>query len=418
MSTSNHIVIIGTGIAGLSAAQGAREVDPGVRITLIGEDCYPPYDRTHLSKQMLKPEARLEASSLMESEWFDRNDIQLVLNTRIEHIDTAAQSLLTSVGETIQYDALVLALGTRARQLPASLGQIESTRIHTLRSVEDALRLQGALDDSKRLVIVGAGLIGLEVAAAARARGITVDVIEASSRILQRSCDPYTAERIASLHTENGVKLHLGQSIESVSESAEGSVSLLMADGTALEADLMVVGIGVIPNTDLAESAGVTVDNGVVVDGFGRTNVLNVYAAGDIANLPLPGRHGLTRLETWRHAQDHGRCVGMNAAGQENEYKAHASFWSDQYEHRIQGVGLIDDEITLTLVRQYEGGAHVSFLLDQNRVLKAVLGIDAAKDVNAMGKMVGQVLSVSDRELEDEHQPLVPFVKKLLKKVS
>lgn len=418
MSTPNHIVIIGTGIAGVSAAKGAREVDPEVRITLIGEDGYPPYDRTHLSKQMLKPGARLEASCLMTPEWFDQNQIQLESNTRIEHIDTAAKLLSTSVGESIRYDALVLATGTRARQLPVSLGQVESTRIHTLRSAEDALCLQSALDNSKRLVIVGAGLIGLEVAAAARIRGINVEVIEAGPRILQRSCDPYTADRIAGLHAENGVGLHLGQSIESVTESAQGSVSLGLIDGTAIEADLMVVGIGVIPNTDLAESAGIDVDNGVVVDGLGRTSAPSVYAAGDIANLPLPGRHGLTRLETWRHAQDHGRCVGMNAAGQENEYKAHASFWSDQYEHRIQGVGLIDDEIALTLVRQYESGAHVSFLLDQNRVLKAVLGIDAAKDVNAMGKLVGQMISVSDHELKDEHQPLVPIVKQILKKVG
>lgn len=418
MSTANHIVIIGTGIAGVSAAQGAREVDPEVRITLIGEDGYSPYDRTHLSKQMLKPEARLEASSLMEPEWFDQNKIQLESNTRIESINTAAQSLSTSVGETIKYDALVLAMGTRARKLPVSLGQVESTRIHTLRSAEDSLRLQGALDDSKRLVIVGAGLIGLEVAAAARARGLKVEVVEAGSRILQRSCDQYTADRIASLHADHGVELHLGQSIESVTESAQGSVSLGLSDGAAIEADLMVVGIGVIPNTELAEAAGVDVDNGVVVDGLGRTSVPNVYAAGDIASLPVPGRHGLTRLETWRHAQDHGRCVGMNAAGQENEYKALASFWSDQYEQRIQGVGLIDDEIATTLIRQYESGAHVSFMLDKNRVLKAVLGIDTAKDVNAMGKLVGRVIPVSDHELKDEHQPLVPIVKKLLKKVS
>lgn len=418
MSAPRRILIIGTGVAGLSAAVGAREADPEAKITLVGEESYLPYDRTHLSKQMLEPDARLEASHLMTQAWFDQNNFQLELDTRIERIDTAAQTVFATSGKTIEYDALILATGSRARQLPATIGQLEPGRMFTLRHAEDAVRLRGAMDRSTRIVIIGAGLIGLEVAAAAQARGIEVNVVEAASRILQRSCDQYTADRIARLHAERGVGLHLAQSIQSITTTSQGSVALNLTDGSLCEADSVVVGVGVMPNTELSEKAGIAVDNGIVVDEFGRTSAPAVFAAGDVAALPLAGRAGLTRLETWRHAQDHGRCVGMNAAGHETGYNTGASFWSDQYEHRIQGVGFIDGETNETLVRQYESGAHVSFLLGRNRELKAVLGIDAAKEVNAMGKLLGRVLSVSDQELIDEHQPLVPIVKKLLKKVS
>lgn len=415
MSTERHLVIVGTGIAGCTAALGARAADAGVRITLIGAEPHIPYDRTHLSKQQLASGANWADSALLPADQFERERITLRSGTRVIGIDPEAQTLTLSGDETLPYDALILATGSVARPLPDSWEALPAARVHYIRVAEDSNRLRAALADARRLVIIGAGLIGLEVAAAARAREIEVAVVDTASRVLMRSCDEATADCVARMHQERGVTLHLRVSITGVRTTPGGDPELTLSDGTVLTADHLVAGIGVLPDTALAEAAGLEVNNGILVDAYGQTSHPGIYATGDVASLPLGDNTHPVRLETWRHAQDHGRQVGANAVGLNQVYDQPPSFWSDQYDHRIQGVGLITDDVIDTVVRDYNNGAQLSFLLGSDQTLRAVVGFDCGKEVNAAGRLVGRPIPVSATELADPSQPLTPLVKSLLK---
>ena len=343
------LVVVGASLAGLRAAEAARKAGFEGGITLVGAEEHLPYDRPPLSKAYLDklPDGASPASTEFRSADTLRDElgIELVLGAPATGLDTAGKRVLLDSGE-LGYDALVIATGAAARTLPGTDGL---AGVHTLRTVDDAIVVRGALEAGARTVVVGAGFIGSEVAASARKRGLEVTVLEAMPTPLVRAVGERMGAACAALHERNGTTLRCGVGVSSL--EGNGRVErVVLSDGTSVEADLVVVGIGAIPATDWLEGSGLQVDNGVVCDANLWTGVDRVYAAGDVARWHNPMFDRSMRLEHWTSAAEQGAVAARNALDPESAkpYQTVPYFWSDWYDSRIQFVGVpTADEIEI-----------------------------------------------------------------------
>ncbi|ANT54528.1 NAD(P)/FAD-dependent oxidoreductase [Mesorhizobium amorphae] len=329
------IVIIGAGQAGASVAAKARVLGFSGQVTIIGDEPVAPYQRPPLSKGYLIGETNFERLLLRSPSFWSENGIDLKLGAPASAIDRFAKTV-RCCDETVRYDQLVLATGSSPRRLPAQVGG-QLGGVYTFRTVADANAMTAEFSPGRKLLIVGGGYIGLEAAALGAKLGLDVTLIEMAPRILQRVAAPATSDFFRALHAEHGVtileNIGLGRLI------GEGRVSrALLSDGTELEVDFVIVGIGIAPRTQLASEAGLVIDNGVATDAFGRTSDPSIWAAGECASF----RHGGSRirLESVGHAIDHGELVARNIAGAAVRYKAQPWFWSDQYNAKLQIAGL------------------------------------------------------------------------------
>ncbi len=419
MSNERHLVIVGTGVAGTSAALSARAIDSDIKITLIGAEPHLPYDRTHLSKQQLAPNADLTKSLLTPGIKFEQLNIDIRTGVKVVGVEPTKRTILLESSDRISYSSLILATGSIVRPIPPGWGVIQDEHLHCIRVAEDSIRLRSALRSAKKIVVIGSGLIGLEVAASARERGIDVTVIGTGSRILTRSSDPLTAKQIENIHRDRGVSFRLGVSVDNIRRLASGELAVSLTNNSVLIADDVVVGIGVLPNDGLARASGIGVNNGINVNSFGQTNYPDIFAAGEVASFTTSNNRPPFRLESWRHAQDHGHLVGANSVTNEmREYKENSSFWSDQFQHRIQGVGVIPEEPHEVIVRSYDDGAHLSIFIGRDNRLLAVVGVDCSKDISAVGRLVGHRVNCSAMTLADKNQPLGSMVKSILKSIK
>ena len=375
------IVIVGAGQAGASLAAKLRALGHSGPITMIGEEPVPPYQRPPLSKAYLLGEMELERLYLRASSFWEEQAITLRLGTRAEAIDTAARTVRLQGGEGIGYDDLALTTGSRPRRLPAAIGG-DLGRVFTVRTLADVDRMAPEFRAGARALIVGGGYIGLEAAAVAAKLGLDVTLIEAAPRILQRVAAPETSDYFRKLHTAHGVKIREGTGLERL--TGEGDVrAAILSDGTEMAVDLVIVGIGIEPNTGLAEAAGITIDNGIRTDAFGRTSAPHVWAAGDCASFPHDG--GRIRLESVGNAIDQAEIVAANILGAETPYAAKPWFWSDQYDVKLQIAGL-NAGYDRIVTRQGDSGA-VSFWYYRGDRL---LALDAMNDARAY--MIGKRL--------------------------
>lgn len=314
MKEPHVFVIVGAGLAAAKAAQTLRESGFGGEIVLFGEEPERPYERPPLSKGLLLGSAERESVFVHEASWYAEHDVDLRTGVRAAAIDRAARQVEPADGQRVRYDALLLATGATPRRLAVPGADLDG--VLPLRTLADSDRIAAALVDGTHLVVVGAGWIGLEVAAAARQRGATVTVVEHSELPLLRVLGPGIAWVFADLQRDHGVTFHFGRTVQQF--RGDGRVSaVLLGDGTELRDDTVVVGVGVDPNVALAERAGLKVDNGVVVDQALRSSDPRVYAAGDIANVyhPLYGTH--VRVEHWATALHSGPAAARSMLGTE-----------------------------------------------------------------------------------------------------
>ncbi len=380
------IVIVGAGQAGASLAAKLRALGHQGPVTLIGEEPQPPYQRPPLSKAYLLGEMELERLHLRAPAFWDEQAVTLRLSTRVEAIDTEARSLRLQGGETLSYDDLALTTGSRPRQLPAAIGG-DLDNVFTVRTLADVNRMAPAFRRGARALIVGGGYIGLEAAAVAAKLGLKVTLIEAAPRILQRVAAPETADFFRRLHQNHGVRILEGAGLSRL--TGEGRVTgALLADGSELAADLVVVGIGILPNTELAGDAGIAVDNGIRTDELGRTSAPHVWAAGDCAS--FPHGEGRIRLESVGNAIDQAEAVAANMLGANTPYRAKPWFWSDQYDVKLQIAGL-NAGYDRIVTRAGEGGA-LSVWYYRGATL---LALDAMNDARAY--MIGKRLIEAGR---------------------
>ncbi|MCG5461622.1 FAD-dependent oxidoreductase [Micromonospora sp. NPDC053740] len=331
-------VIVGAGLAGAKAAQTLRETGFGGEIVLLGEEPEQPYERPSLSKGLLLGTADRESVFVHEAGWYAEHAVDLRTGTRLTGIDRAGRQVELAGGQRIGYDALLLATGATPRRLEVPGADLDG--VLPLRTLPDSDRIAVALVDGGHLVVVGAGWIGLEVAAAARQRGATVTVVERSELPLLRLLGPGIARVFADLHRDHGVTFRFGVAVQEF--RGEGRVSaVLLGDGTELPADAVVVGVGVGPNVAFAERAGLAVDNGVVVDQALRSSDPRIYAAGDIANAYHPLYDTHLRLEHWATALHSGPAAARSMLGVEVVYDRLPYFYTDQYDLGMEYTGYV-----------------------------------------------------------------------------
>ena len=333
---SRHILILGAGHAGGVAAATLRQAGFAGKITLIGSDTHPPYERPPLSKEVLAGTAPVEKAYLRPPAFYADAGISLRLGETAVMIDRKAQRVTLASIETVPYDALLLTLGARARRLPVPGG--DHKRVFYLRDIADSLALREHLQPGKRLAVIGAGFIGLEAAAVARKRGVAVTVLEVQREPIQRVAAPEIGRFLADLHRGNGVDLRTGVGAVAIEESA-GELRLALSTGESLAADSALIGIGAQPNTELAHASGLAVEDGVLVDEFGRTNDSNIYAAGDVTRHWNPLLKRKIRLESWQNAQNQAIAVAKAMVGGNEPFAEIPWFWTDQYDVNLQMAG-------------------------------------------------------------------------------
>ena len=335
-----RVVIVGGGAAGFAAAQRLRELGYAGSLVMLSDDAAAPVDRPNLSKDYLAGTAPEEWLPLCEASFFAEHRIDLRLDCRATSLDTAAARLALSTGDSLAYDRLLLATGAEPVRL--AMPGVDLPHVHTLRSVADCRAIIANAGTARRAVVIGASFIGLEVAASLRARAIEVDVVAPEQRPMERVLGPQMGDFVRRLHESRGVRFHLGDTVAAIEADR-----VTLKSGTPLQAELVVMGVGVRPRLELAGQAGLTLDRGVLVDAWLRTSAPNVYAAGDIARWP-DARGGQTlRVEHWVVAQRQGRTAASNMLGLRERFDAVPFFWSQHYDTSINYVGHADgwDEI-------------------------------------------------------------------------
>ncbi len=389
--TDGGMVIVGAGECGARAAQALREAGWGGSITLIGEEALPPYERPPLSKAVMVAEGIPQAAHPLTRESAAAKGIDLLLGARVAGIERAQHAVALDDGRRIAYQKLLLATGARPRQL--SVPGSEGDRVLYLRSFADALALRAWLQPAVQLCVIGGGFIGLELAASATARGCRVTIVEAAPRILMRGVPAALAALIAQRHERAGVRFHIGTGVARIVHSADAA-SVALADGTEIPCDAIVVGIGAVPETGLAERAGLAIENGIRVDDRLRSSDPDIFAAGDCCSAPHPLYGGRRiRLEAWRNAHDQGNLAARNMLGADLTYEAVPWFWSDQYELTLQIAGLAD-QATKHVRRDLGDGAELHFHLAEDGRLLAASGFGplgkVAKEIRLAEMLIGK----------------------------
>lgn len=333
---SESVVIVGGGEAGGQVGIVLRQSGWTGRVIIVGDEPYAPYERPPLSKAFLAGETPLEKMYLRAPEFYEPQGIELALGVKATAIDHAAKTVMLSTGENLRYSKLVMATGGRVRRL--TVPGADLTGIHYLRTIDDVLAYRDRMVSGARVVIVGGGYIGLEVAAVAVKRGCAVTVLEALPLVLNRVVAPDISRFYMDVHRAAGVAIQTSTAVSSFTGS--GHVTAAVCGSQSLPADLVIVGIGIVPNIELAVAAGLEVDNGIVVNEFTQTSDPDIYAVGDCSNHPSPTVGRRVRLESVHNALAQGKTAALHIAGKPEAYNEVPWFWSDQYDMKLQMTGL------------------------------------------------------------------------------
>ncbi|HXJ81015.1 MAG TPA: FAD-dependent oxidoreductase [Candidatus Methylomirabilis sp.] len=370
-----RIVIVGAALAGASAAAVLREEGFDGEVVLVGAERRLPYNRPPLSKGYLRGEERFEDQLVNPASFYAERDIEVRQGVRATAIDAAQKVVTLEGGDRISYDRLLVTTGGRNRALSVPGAQLE--RVFQLRTVDDCDSIRAAVRGARRAVLIGLGFIGCEVAASLRQLGLDVAVVEGQRVPLARVLGDEVGEILAGIHRDKGVNLVLQDSVAAL-EGKDRVERVRTTKGQLLECDLVVAGIGIVPNAELLAAAGAAVDNGVLVDERCRTSLPDVYAAGDVANHLHP-MFGRLRVEHWNNAYQMGRFVARSMLGRSEPYDYLHSFWSDQYEHLIEYVGFAASWDRLVFRGRPESRKFLGFYLKEG-IIRAAMGLDRGGD--------------------------------------
>ena len=383
------MVIIGCGQAGGQAAASLRQEKYEGPITMIGQEPYIPYQRPPLSKQYLSGEQEKEKLSLRQESFYSEKEINLKLETSVLSLDPHKKELQLENDETVTYDKLLVATGGRPRKLEVDGHTLKG--IHYLRNIDDVDAIKTQMSTSQNLVIVGGGYIGLEVASVAIKRGLTVSVLEMESRILERVTTEEMSAFYHQLHTDEGVNILTSTQAKAFKGSE--TVESVVCGDHEIPADLVIVGIGILPNTEMAEAAGLKTNNGLVVDEHCRTSNEHIFAAGDCTNHPNPILNRRLRLESVPNAMEQGRVAASNMLGGSKSYASMPWFWSDQYEHKLQMVGFSKDSDQSVVRGDMESKSFTVFYLKDGSIIAAD-SVNNPKEFMASKQLVGKKASI------------------------
>ena len=392
-----NLLIIGAGQSAIQCISTLKKEGYSGSITLVGEEEHLPYQRPPLSKGFLEDSIGKERLYFKKLEFFTENKVQLYLGLATEKLDIENQKVYLSDNSELEFDKLVLATGSRVRYLDFPGSELKS--IFYLRNLDDAEAIKKDLETSDNLVIIGAGYIGLEAAAIAAKKNKTVTVIEMADRVMNRTVDPQISEYYLNLHQSYGVKFHFNTSLETINKASD-SLEVVCSDGTEVKADSVLIGAGVIPNIELAKDAGIYCDNGIIVDEFGQTNFKNVYACGDCTNHPNKILNKNLRLESVHNAMEQAKTVASSVLNNPMEYSQVPWFWSDQYDHKLQIVGLSGDHDLVTM-RGTTNDAKFMLFYTKDEELIAVDAINNPKEFLISRKLVANKVKIKPNVISD-----------------
>jgi 3-phenylpropionate/trans-cinnamate dioxygenase ferredoxin reductase subunit len=403
VAASPRIVIVGAGHAGGRAAEALRTTGFAGAVTLIGSERHLPYERPPLSKDLLAGKIAVERTYLKPPSFYPEAGVDLRLGTTVTALDRTRQRIELADGASLPYDLALLTTGARPRRL--SLPGGDGKHLFYLRDIDDSLALRSALGPGRRLVVIGAGFIGLEGAAIARQRGAAVTVVELAATPLARVAPPELGAFFAALHRGKGVELRTGDSVTAIEDRGE-DCALTLASGDVLVADAVLVGIGAVPNVELAASAGLAVADGIVVDAYGRTDDPRIFAAGDVTRHfnPLLGRS--LRLEAWQNAQNQAIAVAKIMMGGETPYAELPWFWSDQYDVNLQTIGAPERWDEVVWRGRPEDGRFTVFYLEGSVPVGGAT-VNNARDMRFLRQLVTQKRAVDAARLADPATKLV-----------
>lgn len=405
------MVIVGAGEAGVRAAVTLRVNGWSRPVTLLGAEPNVPYERPPLSKDYLTG-AQDSTTGISGCNRLDELDIDFRPGVAVESIEREHRTLVTSDGEHQRYEKLLLATGASAR--PIHIPNVPDASILLLRSIGDADRIREHIREGMNAVIIGGGFIGLEVAASLRKRGAEVHVLELQDELMKRAVPAPVAQTIRTEHVARGVNIHLSTRITHVDIRDDRRI-LTLSNGQTIEADMIIAGVGAIPNTELAEAAGLRIDNGVVVDSGMRTDDPNVFAAGDCCSFPHAlYDHTRIRLESWRCAQEQAEVAALNMLGEEAVYTKAPWFWSDQFDLGLQIAGLMDQGHT-TITRHYGDRSLMLFSLREDGSLAGAAGVaegnSIARDIKVCERLINRGIKPDPIVLGNPDSPLKPLLK-------
>jgi len=399
LSAPEAIVIVGAGQAGGWAAKSLRDAGYAGRVTLIGDESHPPYERPPLSKAVLAGARTPETTHLFKGGAFDALGLDWRHGVRVTRIDRERRRVELAAGEPVSYDRLILCTGGRARSL--DVPGADAAPVRTLRSIDDSLAMHAAMNGARALLVIGGGWIGLEVAATARKRGLDVRVVETAPRLASRVLPPALSDALRRLHEANGTTVETGRSVKRFDRTPDGRVAATLDDGRVVTTDLVVAGIGLLPNDDLARSAGLRcTPAGVVVDAHCRTSDEAIFAAGDLAVTPNRHARADVRLESWQNAQDQGVAAAKAALGQDVSYDPLPRFWSDQYDASVHMLGWIEPSQALVMRGDPSTLKFTAFALEEGRV-RGFCAFNAARDIRPSRKLIESGATVEAAKLAD-----------------
>ncbi len=407
MTATDTIVIIGAGQAGGWTAKTLRDEGFEGRIVVIGDEPYAPYERPPLSKDVLLGNAEKESCLLWPAGTLEGQNVELRLGETVASIDPAAHTVTLAGGETIGWTKLMLATGGRARPLPIPGADLDG--VFVLRTIADTDAIRPLLTEGATVLVVGAGWIGLEVAAAARKRGAKAVVVEVGDRVCARALTPEMSAWVHALHERNGVDIRLSCGLKEFAGAGRIERAVL-ADGTEIPCDLAVIGIGLVPNVELAQAAGLAVDNGIVVDETGRTSHPDIFAAGDVANHPNPLLGRRVRLESWENAQNQAIATAKAMLGKGEPYSEIPWFWSDQYDANIQLMGLPTDWDETVVRGDRDSGSFVEFYLKDGKI-EGAAAVNNPRDLRFTRRLMTSGKSFEASSLADPAVKLQSLLK-------
>ncbi len=407
MSSKQTYVIVGANAAGDSAAQTLRKEGFDGRIILISGEPDRPYDRPPLSKEFLRGEKEQEKVFFKSAEFYQEQDIDLRLGVVATRLDPADKAVELDTGETLKCDKLLLSTGGRVRRL--NIPGIDLEGVYYLRTLRDSQRLAQAIDKSKRAVVVGAGFIGSEVAASFRMKGLEVTLVELQPMPLRNSLGDELGAIYADIHRSQGIDLQLQKGISEIKGHRKVE-QVITTSGSPIECDLVVVGVGIAPETGLVEDTAIAVDNGILIDEFCQTSLPGIYAAGDVANWRHPDLGYRLRVEHWDNALNQGAAAARSMLGNKEPYSPVPYFWSDQYDLNLQYIGHATQWDKIVYRGDPKDQKFSAFFLRDEMVL-AALAVNRFKDVNPARSLIKQKQKVDAKQLADEDVNLKQLVK-------
>lgn len=390
MSRLTHL-IVGAGQAGVQAAMAMREAGFAGRILLVGDERHRPYERPPLSKEALTSEPEPPPTYFHGADRLADRGVELILSARVVAIDMRTQRAKLDDGRALPFDRLLLATGGRPRRL----SEPGDDAVLYLRTLDDARRIRERLVRGARVVCIGAGVIGLEIASSAHARGCKVTVLEAGPSVMGRTLPPELASYVEGLHRKAGVDIRLGCAVTAVDHLS------VLADGAPIRADCVIAGIGIERNAEMAAEAGVLCEAGILVDELNRTSAEHVFAAGDATAFWHAGLQRRLRLEAWRHAQNHGIAAGRAMSGRPEPYRDVPWFWSDQHGANLQVAGLPGRGTASIQRGDASTSSFATFQMDANGAVVGAVGINAPREVRAAMSLIDAGVPVRPERLAD-----------------